>query len=245
MKLYEMFLEERLSFITKQLNEENRVNVSDLSEQLKVSEVTIRKDLKELEDRNIAIRTHGGAIKVKEHVVEIPIENKILDNINYKKVIAKKASNYLRDNMTIFLDAGTTTRMLVDYISKFNNITVITYDLDIATLLSKYISINTYLLGGYIENKTRTSLSIEGFQNLSSFHADVCFIGTDAFDDEHVYSTSENKGKLKNMMIVNSEISILLCDSSKYGKTGLYSFYKSKKFDYFISNKKIKGLNNV
>ncbi|NVF12249.1 DeoR/GlpR transcriptional regulator [Anaerococcus sp. AGMB00486] len=240
-----MFLEERLSFITNKLNEKNRVNVSDLSEQLEVSEVTIRKDLKELEDRKIAIRTHGGAIKVKEHVLENPIDNKILDNIGLKKIIAKKARKYLRDDITIFLDAGTTTRMLIEYISKLKNVTVITYDLDIATLLSKYNSINTYLLGGYIEKKTRTSLSIEGFQNLSSFHGDICFIGTDAFDDDYVYSTSENKGKIKNMMIVNSEISILLCDSTKYGKTGLYSFYKSKNFDYFISDKKIEGLSNV
>ena len=232
-----MFLEERLKAIEEKLDKDQRVSVSYLAKILRVSEVTIRKDLKVLEEKNIVKRTYGGAIKIQKNVEEIPVVNKKNINVNLKKKIANQANKLLEDNIVIFLDSGTTAMMLVDYIKNYRNITVICYDLEIASILSNYKNINVYMLGGYIDFKTRTSSSLNGFENLSKFHADICFMGTDAFDENYVYSTSENKGKIKSKMIENSNISVLMTDYSKYGKTGLYSFYKCDEFDYFITDK--------
>ena len=235
MKLNKMFLEERLKFIESKLNKDYRVNVSDLADDLKVSEVTIRKDLKELEEKNIAKRTHGGAIKIQKNIKELAVDNKKTINIDLKKSIALKASKFLEDDIVIFLDSGTTTYMLVDYIKKYKNIEVITYDLGIAYSLSDFENIKTYLLGGYVDRKTRTLSSIDGLENLSRLHADICFMGTDAYDEKFVYSTSEKKGRIKRKMIENSNLSIMMTDTSKFGKTGFYSFNECDEFDYFIT----------
>ncbi|WP_297280903.1 DeoR/GlpR family DNA-binding transcription regulator [uncultured Anaerococcus sp.] len=237
-----MFNEERHNYIMSKLNTSERVSVSELSRDLNVSEVTIRKDLNYLENQKFLKRTHGGAILNNIHVKSEPIETKLSKNIEQKRKIARLAKDFLKDGLNIFLDAGTTIQAISTELIEFNDLNIITYDLEIAHELSKYSNISVYVLGGYVEKDTKTSMSIEGFQNISNMHADICFIGTDAFDDNFVYSTSENKAKIKNKMIENSAVSILMCDSSKYKKKGLYSFYRSSDFDYFITDEKNKEL---
>lgn len=231
-----MFNEERHNYIIEKLKKDQRVSVTELSKELDVSEVTIRKDLNYLEDENYLKRTHGGAILNDLHVKSEPIEIKLARNMEKKRHIGKLAERFLRDDLNIFLDAGTTVQSLIPKLSELNNLNIITYDLEIAYLLAAFDNLNIYMLGGYIEHDSKTALSIEGYENLSSIHADICFIGTDAFDSNYVYSTNENKGKIKNKMIVNSSKSVLMCDSSKYDKRGLYSFYRCEDFDYFITD---------
>ncbi|MDU2557819.1 MULTISPECIES: DeoR/GlpR family DNA-binding transcription regulator [Anaerococcus] len=230
-----MFQEERLSFIIETLDEKERVSVGELAQKLDVSEVTIRKDLKELEEKKVIKRTHGGAIRIKKNVEELTTDSKKHMKTIEKENIAKLASGLLDNSMTIFLDAGTTTSKLAKYLKEFKDLTVISYDLELALALSKYPKIKTYILGGYIENKTRTVLSLDGYENLSRFHADICFMGTDAYDDNFVYSTSETKGRIKSKMIENSRVSVMMTDTSKYPSKGLYSFGKIGNFDYFIT----------
>lgn len=232
-----MFQEERLRFILEVLDENDRVSVGSLSEKLNVSEVTIRKDLKELEEKKVIKRTHGGAIRIKKNVEELTTDSKKHLNTQKKDRIANLAGSLIEDSTTIFLDAGTTTSRLIKYLKNYKDITVITYDLEIAFTLTKYPNIKVYILGGYVDTKTKTALSIDGYENLSRFHADLCFMGTDAYDEKYVYSTSENKGKIKAKMIKNSRVSVLMTDTSKYPSRGLYSFGNIEDFDYFITEK--------
>lgn len=238
-----MYFEERLVFILDKLNKENSVSVSELAELLNVSEVTVRKDLASLEEKNLLKRTYGGALKIKDHADEIPIDRKITSMIEEKQKIVDVAENFLSDNLNIFLDAGTTTQGLVPKLKNYKNIKVITYDLDIASALARNKEVNTFFLGGLIDFNTRTSLGIDGLNSLKNFHADISFIGTDAFDEKNVYSTSDLKSKIKRLMLENSEKKILLSDSSKYSKTSIFSFYNIRDFDYIITDDKNEELN--
>lgn len=232
-----MFNEERYDYIISKLKENDRVSVSILAKELDISEVTIRKDLNHLEKENFLKRTHGGAVLINKHVRADSLENKKSKNIEAKQKIAALASSFLEDDLNIFLDAGTTIQALLDSLTKFNNLNIITYDLEIAYRLSNFPNLSVYILGGYIDKASKSSASLEGFENLSNIHADISFIGSDAFDDNYVYTTSENRSKIKNKMISNSSKSILMTDSTKYGKRALYSFNKCQGFDYFISDR--------
>lgn len=240
-----MFPEERLNYMLNKINKYGRVNVSDLSKELKVSEVTVRKDLKILEDRNLIKRTFGGAVILKNHVKAASLSDKKVENMDSKKSIAKKAATYLRDGIDIFLDSGTTTFELINSIVKFKDIQVVTFDISIAMELSQYSNVRTHLLGGEIDPATKVSLGLEGVETLSRMHADICFIGTDALDADYVYSTNELKARLKRLMISNSRFRVLICDSSKYGKEGFYSFNRLKDFDEIITDRKNEELNNL
>jgi len=240
-----MYIEERLSLILKKLDENGRVNVSSLANELNVSEVTIRKDLSILEGRDFLKRTFGGAVALKPHVKTASLDEKKDENIELKKLIADKCDEFLHDSLDIFLDSGSTTYQILDKIVQYKDITVVTYDIAIAHKLAKYPHIRTYLLGGYIESNTEVAMSIDGFKTLSRMHADICFIGTDAFDEKCVYSTSDLKANIKRKMIDNSRFRVLVSDSSKFMKEGLFSFYDLSDFDSIISDRQNEKLNKL
>ncbi|MDO4594891.1 MAG: DeoR/GlpR family DNA-binding transcription regulator [Tissierellia bacterium] len=239
-----MFQEEKFDYILKKLKKNSRVSVSDLSYELDVSEVTIRKYLTELEEKGLLKRTFGGAILPDKLVKEKNFFSKNTTNVKEKIDISKKAHLLLEDNQDIFLDAGTTTQYIVDVISHYNNMKIITYDINIAIKASSYKNIEVYLLGGIVDSNSMISMSIDAYEMLKNLHADICFIGTDAFDKNYVYSTNHLKSKIKNSMIKNSKIRVLVSDSSKYEKRGLISFYETKNFDYILTDKKNKDLIN-
>lgn len=240
-----MYIEERLSYILKILEENGRVNVSSLASELKVSEVTIRKDLSVLEEKDYLKRTFGGAVALRPHVKSATLDEKKDENIELKKIIANKCDEFLNDSLDIFLDSGSTTYEIIDKIVAYKDITVVTYDIAIAHKLAKYPHIKTYLLGGYIENNTEVAMSIDGFKTLSRMHADICFIGTDAFDEKCVYSTSDLKASIKRKMIDNSRYRVLVSDSTKFMKEGLFSFYDLLDFDSIISDRQNEKLNRL
>lgn len=240
-----MFLEERISYMMNKLSKYGRVNVSELSKELGVSEVTIRKDLKVLEDKGYLKRTFGGAVLLKHHIRPASLSEKKVENIQNKKLIAEKASEFLSDGMDIFLDSGTTTFEIIPKIVKLKNMRVVTYDLQIALELSKFPETKTYILGGYLDSATQVSVGTDGIQTLFGMHADICFIGTDGFDENFVYSTDEVKSKLKRIMIDNSKFRVLVTDSSKFMNQGFYSFYKLKDFDSVLTDRENQDLNKI
>ncbi|MGY3776081.1 DeoR/GlpR family DNA-binding transcription regulator [Helcococcus sueciensis] len=240
-----MFTEDRYSHILNKITEKGRVKVTELAEEMGVSEVTVRKDLTVLEERDFLKRNFGGAVSLTKHVKTLSYAEKKIDNIDLKQIIAEKANKLLKNNLDIFLDAGTTSLALVEEIVKYEGITVITYDLNLAYELAKYSNVNTYLVGGLLEQNTLTLLSIDGYNLIENIHADICFAGTDAFDDKNVYSTNNLKARIKSKMLDNSKIRVLISDSSKYKKDGLYSYYKIKDFDYILTDKQNGELNNM
>lgn len=229
--------EERFKYILDNINLKTVLQVSDLSKILNVSEVTIRKDLKELEDNKKILRIYGGATSIKSSIKKSKYEERRNKNIKNKKLLAKLASTFINNDMNIFIDAGTTTKEIIPYLEKTEGVYVITYDVEIAYLLSKFDNITTYILGGEIENKTYSTLSIETIERINKFRADLVFIGTDAFDSEFAYSTNDIRSNIKTKMIHNSKLKILVADSSKYGYRGLTAFSSINDFDYVITDK--------
>lgn len=132
--------EERKQLILERLSRENRVYVSDLSQALEVSEVTIRKDLQELEVRGMLRRVHGGATTLGpgKISVESTLDELVQINMEEKRAIARAAYQYVTDGDALLLDASTTTRELAHLLreERFQNLTVITTALQIALELA-------------------------------------------------------------------------------------------------------------
>lgn len=229
--------EERFKYIIDNINLKNVLQVTDLAEILNVSEVTIRKDLKELEDKKKLHRVYGGATNIKSSIKKSRYEERRNKNTKDKKSLAQIASTFINNNMNIFLDAGTTTKEIIPYLENTHGIYVITYDVEIAYLLSKYNNVTTYILGGEIENRTYSTLSIDTVERISKFRADLVFVGTDAFDNEYAYSTNDIRSNIKTRMIENSRLKVLVADSSKYGYRGLTAFSSLNNFDYVITDR--------
>ena len=108
--------EDRKEEILMQIRKKNRVYVSDLSDQFTVSEVTIRKDLQELERRGLARRVHGGAINIVNTAVEPTLSELEQTNIEVKRIIAREAFEHVASHDAVFMDASTTTREMIPFI---------------------------------------------------------------------------------------------------------------------------------
>lgn len=217
-----MYKTERQQEILKLLNDQQKVTVQELADQFGLSKVTIRKDLDELAEQQLLTRTFGGAIPYSSVIQETNLSEREMLHAAEKVKIATKAAEFIQDGMTLFLDAGTTVNAILAYLNNKKDLTVITYDIKTACQLARFNNIKTVVLGGMLDLKTVSTYGIETFKTLQKMQIDLCFIGCEAFDLTYIYSASEIRASLKQIVLTNSKQSFLLADSSKYPKKSLY-----------------------
>ena len=148
---------DRAEAIYRIIQQKQQVSVEELSAQLNISPATVRRTLQVMEDEKLIHRNYGGAVLNKEQEIEPNMYAKHLVNMDEKKRIARYSASLINDNDIIYIDAGTTTEMMVDYIYA-KNILVVTQALSVMNKLYEK-QIRCYTLGGYI--KFRTNIIID------------------------------------------------------------------------------------
>ena len=144
-----MLIEERLEEILKIVNEKGSITAKGACTFLNVSNDTIRRDFIRLSNMGLVLRTHGGVISKKNAIYEYDekIYDKTPDYYEKKILIAKKAVSLINNSETIILDGGTTTFVIAKYLGEIQNLTVLTYGLNIAYETTGYDNISTILFG--------------------------------------------------------------------------------------------------
>lgn len=214
----------RRSAILQMLRENSNVSVAELSHRFGVSEVTIRKDLNLLKERNLLIRTRGGAIvnTSVELEGEKSIRHKRLANYREKQAIGRAAADLIEDGDTIIIDSGTTALQVACNLHKFNNLTILTNALNVALEVLSYKRFNVILLGGNIRNSSESVVGALAESNLKMFYCDKLFLGVDSFSLENGLSTpSVEEANINQIMIQRSRKVIAVFDSSKVNKRAL------------------------
>lgn len=215
-------LTERHEFILKKLQDSGHVNVQELSTQMKVSEVTIRKDLKMLEDRNLLFRSHGGASKANPYANDRPVAEKERLNSIEKQQIAKVAAAMIGHNDSIIIASGTTMHALSRSIHPEQHLTVITSALNVALELSHHQNVEVLQLGGQLRQNSSSVMGPYAEQILNDVACSILFLGVDGIDLEMgITTTSLMEARLNQKMMTAAQITIVLADSSKFGKRGL------------------------
>jgi len=213
---------DRHTFILQKVEADGFVNVQDLSNELNVSGVTIRKDLKLLEDKSLLFRTHGGASKTNPYANDRPVAEKERLNSIEKNRIAAAAVSLIGTNDSIIIASGTTMLALARAINPTKHLTVVTAALPIALELLHHPEIDVIQLGGQMRN---TSSSVTG--NYAELMLDdmlcgVLFLGVDGIDPEiGLTTTNLMEARLNQKMISAAQTTIVLADSTKFGKMGL------------------------
>ncbi len=227
---------DRRKYIIEQLNKYGSVKVEQLSEELGVTSMTIRRDLDKLEAEVAVQRTHGGAVLYSHLHFEEKYEEKKIKNNKIKQKLAMEAIKIIRDNTTIFVDAGTTTYELAQLLKSYENLIIITSDLKIATLL--YASLNDiYLIGGKVERSTGTVYESDYDSFLDRVNIDYAFFGTSAIsNDGYLSTTTLSKANLKRRLFDASHKNVLLADQSKFGRECFAKIVALTEFDVIISD---------
>lgn len=203
----------------EQIKLQSRVSVPELSQYFNVSESTIRRDLKELEDAKLIRRTHGGAIAIESVNFEPTYLEKEDQFRKEKEAIAKKAVEFIHEGDTLLLDSGTTIFHLVKELKKFDKLTVVTNSLIFAQELQDSQGIDVMITGGFLRKETLALVGPLAEQSLNKMKVDIAFIGTNGIDlIEGITTPNLVEAETKRKMIQSAKQVVLLADHSKLGK---------------------------
>ncbi|MET3696477.1 DeoR family transcriptional regulator [Bacillus oleivorans] len=205
----------RRDWVLKKVQDEGKVEIEQLSEELNVSPMTIRRDLAQLEEEGHVIRVHGGAVLPKPLITETPFLTKESIRIKQKRDIAKKAVSLVKEGQTIILDSGTTTLEIARLLKERNHLTVITNDIKIAAELVES-ELKVIVSGGELQNGVGALYGPQTHHFLQDIHVDLFFLGAHAIDIKAgITSPTLEKSLIKKLMIQAAEVTWLVADSSK------------------------------
>jgi len=231
-----LFAEERKRKLVEYINGNRRVTVPQLCQGFSVSSATIRNDLRELDEVGLITRTHGGAIKKSRTGHESTIENRDSGN-QEKKIIARIALDCIDDGDTIILDTGTTTMALAQLLGKKKNITVITNDLNIASVLETIDTLEVMVVGGILRKGFHCTVDHGIASLLNSISVDKAVMGANSFSLERGASTPDiAQAGIKQQMISIASKVIVLCDHSKLETNSLISFASVDDIDLLVTD---------
>lgn len=232
-----MLKEERQKIIIDKLKENDIIHVSQMTDLLDVTDMTIRRDLKELEDKNLLVRIHGGASKVeKARSREFSNEEKLLQNKGLKVEIAKKINEIMLTDQNIFLGAGST----IEYVSEFigeKKLNIFTNSLYLFRKLVFFDNVNIKLIGGEFRKVTGAFVGALSLDLVSKMRFNQAFIGVNGINKGKAYTYSPEEGILQKLILDNSFERYLVADSSKLGYEDLYHFYNIEDAKFITDSK--------
>jgi DeoR family transcriptional regulator of aga operon len=226
--------------ILQLLQENRRVDIQELSELLQVSGVTIRKDLKLLEERNLLFRTKGGGSIENPYTVEKPINEKEFINTEEKKKIAKAAMSLIGQNDSIIIGSGTTVFELARALYPSKHLTVVTPALRVALELCTRPNIDVLQLGGLIHPSSYSASGYFAELVLENISCGILFLGSDGIDLEFGLSiTNLAEASLLQKMIELAQVVVIMADSTKFGRRGLGKICTLDNVQYIVTDNKV------
>ncbi len=226
----------RKKHILEEIEREGRVNLQRLVTLFNVSEMTVRRDLNELEKKGFLIRKYGGAVKTEAIDTLFSFNRRVERSSEQKEAICRKASQFIHDGDIIFIDCGTTLFRLAHFI-KDKRIRVITNSLPVISELLNNSLIRLSFVGGDIDSDRQASYGRIAEKIISEFRADKAFIGIDGVSLANGMSSfDEKEGMVTKTMAEHAEKVYLLCDSSKIEKDSYFRFASINLIDFLVTD---------
>ncbi|MEP5254365.1 MAG: DeoR/GlpR family DNA-binding transcription regulator [Winogradskyella arenosi] len=226
--------------ILKKLKADGFVTVNDLSEEFNVSLVTIRKDLKLLEEKKLLFRSHGKAIPVNPYITENPVQIKEKINATEKNKIAMAAVQTLEPHDSIIIASGTSVIEFARHIKPLEGLTVLSASLSTALILAKNKDIEVMQLGGVVRPSSASVIGPIGEKMLAEFTFTKLFLGVDGIDLEYGLTTTNlMEASLNKAMIKAAQKIIVLADASKFNKKGFGRICELNEVDQIITDSNI------
>ena len=226
----------RHSQIIEFLKEYDQAKVVELSNQFKVTEETIRRDLDRLEEEGLVIRKHGAAVLRENYSHESSFDERSIKNIEEKRSIAKEAIKYIKTGDRIYLDGSTTAWQMSRFIQDME-ITVITNSLKVVSNLIHHEKMKVICLGGEVIRTLQTVSGLVPMNLLREYHLDKCFISCQGLDAEWgVSDNNEDVVALKKIALKQSKVYYLLVDRFKIHQKSSFLIAPTEKIEYLITN---------
>ncbi|RIY33929.1 DeoR family transcriptional regulator [Psittacicella melopsittaci] len=225
--------------ILELINNQQIMSIAQLVEEIGVSHMTIRRDIKALEAMGQVVPVSGG-VQLIERVIEEPThDDKSFLNQEQKAAIGLKAAEYVPSRGTVFLDSGTTTREIARHIKNNEDLLVVTNDFEIARWLMRHGRCKLMHTGGTVNKDSYSAVGELAARFIKNISIDVAFVSTSAWSSEGITTPDESKIIVKNAIIKSARSKILVVDSSKYGKIATFNVSDLSVFNLIISDKNL------
>lgn len=210
----------RRKAILEQLEIDGKVCVTQLSELFNVTPVTIRHDLDILAEEGKLIRMNGGAAacvnKYKEDNVSTDVKQ-----LDEKIIIAKTVARMVKDGSTLFINSGTTTKLIATELKIRKNLSIVTNSIDVASILGNVPSFRVILLGGEINVNYRFTYGSDAQEQLGRYRSDWAILSIDGINSVSGITTSHaEEAIIDRMMMERTTRTVIAADHSKIGRTG-------------------------
>ena len=234
-----MFTEERQKKILDLLQQKGRLHISELTGMFQVSEVTLRSDLSTLARQGYLTRTHGGALLRERSIfpgkATLSFGDKDVPNLEAKRKIGRKATEFIEEGMNILLDAGTTILEIARNLNNYRNLTVVTDSIPVAVELGDCDGITVILTGGTLRSASLAVIGTESWSMLERIQVERAFIGARGVSLERgFFCNNAVEAETKKRMMACAGKTFAVVDSSKFHSQSLVPFADFDDFDYLL-----------
>lgn len=230
---------ERQRTILSLLSQKGVLSISDLTDHLGVSHMTVRRDILKLESMGKVISVSGGVQLVQALHSELSHDAKVEQQAQEKAHIGKIAASLIETGMTVYLDAGTTTLEVAHQLTQRDDLLVITNDLSIAAFLMANSRCELYHTGGKIDRDNHSTVGTKVAQFLEGMNIDIAFISTSSWSLKGLSTPNENKVLVKQAIVQTAQVTYLVSDATKYGRIASFHALDIDQLDGVISDKNL------
>ncbi|MBD8496602.1 DeoR/GlpR transcriptional regulator [Pseudomonas syringae] len=232
-----MIPDQRRELMLRQLRKHQVLSVHQLMEMFDCSHMTIRRDIALLEQEGRAYSVSGGVRIASQLHSEPSHQSKAVVELPHKQAMARLAAQLLHADMTVYLDAGTTTLEIVPYIIALSGMTVVTNDFGIVHALADAGHVDVIHTGGLLDHPNLSSVGALAAATLRQLATDIAFMSTSSWDLQRGITTpSALKVDVKQAAMQSASRSVLVATSSKYGTFGMYKVAPLEQFDALITD---------
>ncbi|MGI6095634.1 MAG: DeoR/GlpR family DNA-binding transcription regulator [Lachnospiraceae bacterium] len=216
-----MLTEERHAIIIDTVNKSKNVEIAELCELLNTSESTVRRDLSLLDEKGLLVKVRGGAIAIAQEENFTAVEQNVEEKANLfaaeKEAIARYAASLIEDGDFVYIDAGTTTEKMIDFIPS-KSVTFVTNAFTNAKKLAQR-GFKVNIIAGEVKASTEAIIGSEAAMILMRYNFTKCFMGVNGISIKGGLSTPDkNEASVKTMAMARSKEIYILGDHSKFGK---------------------------
>lgn len=231
-----MTFNNRQEAILRTIRQSGEVEVESLASEWNVTTQTVRRDLSELCDAGLAIRTHGGAKRMIATAV-IAYEDRRMRHTLAKSGVADAAASLVPNGASLALNIGTTTEMVAEALRQHNDLTVVSNNINIVHILRASRLKSLVLIGGEVRLSDGAVVGGDAIRAISNYKVDFAIIGASALDpDGSILDFDQHEVSVSRAILENARKKILVADVSKFEVSAPIKICSAKDLDYVILN---------
>lgn len=226
---------QRQAYILNSLKQRDCAEITWLSQQMQVSDMTVRRDLSRMEEEGLLLRVHGGARALPQGGYEPMLNQRVLIEPAAKHAIGRYAAGLVAPGDVIAIDASSTAHAMLPYLDV--PVTVLTNAIGVAVALAENSKVAVILLGGKLRKPSLSLVGASATEMMANYHADKVFLSAKAADLTHgLTDATADEGEVKRAMLCGGSEIYLLADHSKLATCAFYRVCPIPRLHHLITN---------